>query len=264
MRGGEPSAVSLSTRQTRPERIGLRSPENCAPSGQRSRGRSAGLPAGTPARVRPVANGRVGGGSGPGHQGCGGKAASVRPPSMRPASAGRLCLKPLGIETCSWPSAPLHACLSRLACPHHGEPLVQGQSRLRSAPFHSPPRARMLHDRYALPAQAAPFGAAAIPDRARARRGQLDELLTIAARVPDHGKLAALALHRLRRRGARKGGRDRGAGFKANNPEADDDKVAFERNRLLLRAGHHRRRLHRRATCEDPGMGAGIRPARSA
>ncbi|AMJ63565.1 nitroreductase family protein [Bosea sp. PAMC 26642] len=63
--------------------------------------------------------------------------------------------------------------------------------------------------------------------------GQLNDLLTIAARVPDHGKLAPWRF--IVFEGA---GRDKAAdivaeAFKTKNPQADADKVAFERSRLM-------------------------------
>lgn len=62
---------------------------------------------------------------------------------------------------------------------------------------------------------------------------QLREILTVAARVPDHGKLVPWRF--IIFSGAAK---EKAAGivagvFKERNPQADDDKVDFERKRLL-------------------------------
>ena len=62
---------------------------------------------------------------------------------------------------------------------------------------------------------------------------QLREILTVAARVPDHGKLAPWRF--IVFAGAAK---EKAAGivadvFKERNPQADEEKVAFERKRLL-------------------------------
>jgi nitroreductase len=62
---------------------------------------------------------------------------------------------------------------------------------------------------------------------------QLDELLTIAARVPDHGKLAPWRFIVFSGVAKEKAAEIVAQGFKAKNPEADADKIAFERGRLL-------------------------------
>jgi len=62
---------------------------------------------------------------------------------------------------------------------------------------------------------------------------QLDELLNIAARVPDHGKLAPWRFIVFAGEGRDKAAAIVAQGFRAKNPEADESKVAFERNRLL-------------------------------
>jgi nitroreductase len=72
------------------------------------------------------------------------------------------------------------------------------------------------------------FLAAPGPDAA-----QIDELLTVASRVPDHGKLVPWRFIVFAGAGREKAAEIVAQGFKANNPEADDNKVAFERNRLL-------------------------------
>lgn len=61
---------------------------------------------------------------------------------------------------------------------------------------------------------------------------QLDELLTIAARVPDHGKLAPWRFIVFAGAGKDKAAEIIAAGFKAKNPEADADKLALERARF--------------------------------
>jgi nitroreductase len=61
---------------------------------------------------------------------------------------------------------------------------------------------------------------------------QLDQLLTIAARVPDHGKLAPWRFIVFEGEGRDKAGEIVASAFKSRNPDADAEKVAFERNRL--------------------------------
>jgi nitroreductase len=71
------------------------------------------------------------------------------------------------------------------------------------------------------------FLAAPGPDAA-----QLDQLLTIAARVPDHGKLAPWRFIVFEGEARDRAGDIVAAAFKARNPDADAEKIAFERNRL--------------------------------
>ena len=95
------------------------------------------------------------------------------------------------------------------------------------------------------------------------RAGELDTLLTVASRVPDHGKLTPWRFIVFDGDARLKAGDAIAAIFKANNPQATDDQIAFERNRLaraplvvavVSRAGTAR---------EDPRMGAGALSRRS-
>jgi nitroreductase len=61
---------------------------------------------------------------------------------------------------------------------------------------------------------------------------QLAELLTIAARVPDHGKLVPWRFIVFTGEAKDKAARIVGEAFKQRYPDADDDKVEFERKRL--------------------------------
>jgi nitroreductase len=61
---------------------------------------------------------------------------------------------------------------------------------------------------------------------------ELDTLLTIASRVPDHGKLAPWRFVVFEGDARGKAGDVIAKIFKAKNPMATDDQVAFERNRL--------------------------------
>lgn len=72
------------------------------------------------------------------------------------------------------------------------------------------------------------FLAAPGPDQA-----QLETLLTIASRVPDHGKLAPWRFIVFAGPAREKAGDIVAQAFKARNPDADADKLAFERNRLM-------------------------------
>jgi nitroreductase len=55
----------------------------------------------------------------------------------------------------------------------------------------------------------------------------------VAARVPDHGKLAPWRFIVFSGAAKEKAAEIVGAVFKERNPQADEDKVAFERKRLL-------------------------------
>jgi nitroreductase len=62
--------------------------------------------------------------------------------------------------------------------------------------------------------------------------GELDTLLTIASRVPDHGKLTPWRFIVFAGEARLTAGEAIAAVFKASNPQATEDQVAFERNRL--------------------------------
>lgn len=62
---------------------------------------------------------------------------------------------------------------------------------------------------------------------------QLDDLLTIASRVPDHGKLAPWRFVVFEGAAREKAGDIVAEAFKTKNPQADAEKIAFERNRLV-------------------------------
>jgi nitroreductase len=61
---------------------------------------------------------------------------------------------------------------------------------------------------------------------------ELETLLTVASRVPDHGKLTPWRFIVFEGDARRKAGDAIAAAFKANHPEAKDENVAFERERL--------------------------------
>ena len=61
---------------------------------------------------------------------------------------------------------------------------------------------------------------------------ELDTLLTIAARVPDHGRLAPWRFIIIEGEARRRIGEAIAAAFKADQPDADDARVESERNRL--------------------------------
>ena len=62
--------------------------------------------------------------------------------------------------------------------------------------------------------------------------GELDELLTIAARVPDHGKLAPWRFILFEGEGRAAAGRLIAKVFQADNPDADVERVELEGKRL--------------------------------
>ena len=77
---------------------------------------------------------------------------------------------------------------------------------------------------------------------------ELDTLLTVASRVPDHGKLTPWRFIVFDGDARLKAGEAIETVFKANNPQATADQIAFERNRLaraplvvavVSRAGPH-------------------------
>jgi len=61
---------------------------------------------------------------------------------------------------------------------------------------------------------------------------ELDTLLTIAARVPDHGRLAPWRFIIIEGEARRRIGEAIAVAFKADQPDADDARVESERNRL--------------------------------
>jgi nitroreductase len=61
---------------------------------------------------------------------------------------------------------------------------------------------------------------------------ELDTLLTVASRVPDHGKLTPWRFIVFAGNARLKAGEAIAAVFRANNPQATEDQIAFERNRL--------------------------------
>jgi nitroreductase len=79
-------------------------------------------------------------------------------------------------------------------------------------------------------------------------RDEIDTLLTVASRVPDHGKLTPWRFIVFEGEARRKAGDAIAAAFQAAKPEATADQIAFERNRLaraplviavVSRAGPH-------------------------
>jgi nitroreductase len=63
-------------------------------------------------------------------------------------------------------------------------------------------------------------------------RGDLDTLLTIASRVPDHGRLVPWRFIVLEGEARHRIGEAIAAAFRADQPGVDETRVAFERNRL--------------------------------
>ena len=61
---------------------------------------------------------------------------------------------------------------------------------------------------------------------------EIDTILTIGARVPDHGKMTPWRFIVFEGDARAKAGETIAAVFKAANPQATDEQVAFERNRL--------------------------------
>jgi nitroreductase len=61
---------------------------------------------------------------------------------------------------------------------------------------------------------------------------ELDTLLTVASRVPDHGKLTPWRFIVFEGDARIAAGETIASAFKAANPQATEDQIAFERNRL--------------------------------
>ncbi len=61
---------------------------------------------------------------------------------------------------------------------------------------------------------------------------ELDQLLTIAVRVPDHGRLTPWRFIVLEGDARHRIGETIAAAYRADDPAADEEKVAFERDRL--------------------------------
>lgn len=64
------------------------------------------------------------------------------------------------------------------------------------------------------------------------RPDELDTLLTIAARVPDHGRLTPWRFVVIEGEARRRIGQAIAAAFKADQPDADETRIAPERDRL--------------------------------
>ncbi len=62
---------------------------------------------------------------------------------------------------------------------------------------------------------------------------ELDKLLTIASRVPDHGRLVPWRFIVIERQGAERIGEVIARTFAEDNPDADAERLAMERGRLL-------------------------------
>ena len=60
----------------------------------------------------------------------------------------------------------------------------------------------------------------------------IETLLTVAARVPDHGRLVPWRFILLQGEARRRIGRAIGEAFRSDQPQADAEKIAFEENRL--------------------------------
>src|SRR3954468_19657770 len=61
---------------------------------------------------------------------------------------------------------------------------------------------------------------------------EIETLLTVASRVPDHGKLTPWRFIVFEGDARLKAGATIASVFKAANPQANEDQIAFERNRL--------------------------------
>src|SRR6202048_4145798 len=85
---------------------------------------------------------------------------------------------------------------------------------------------------------------------------EIDTLLTVASRVPDHGKLAPWRFIVFEGEARRAAGEAIASAFRAKYPDAKPEHIAAERA-ADARAAGDRRSQPRGATCEDSRMGAG-------
>src|SRR6266542_2668834 len=85
---------------------------------------------------------------------------------------------------------------------------------------------------------------------------EIETLLTVASRVPDHGKLVPWRFIIFEGEARLAAGEAIVAAFAAKYPDAKPEHVEAERNRLARAAGH-RSGQPRRTAREDSGMGAG-------
>src|SRR5262249_22137671 len=90
----------------------------------------------------------------------------------------------------------------------------------------------------------------------RPSAAHIETLLTIASRVPDHGKLVPWRFIIFEGDARLAAGEAIVAAFCAKYPQAKPEHIEAERIRLA-RAARHRGGEPRRAACEDSGMGAG-------
>jgi nitroreductase len=86
---------------------------------------------------------------------------------------------------------------------------------------------------------------------------EIDTLLTVASRVPDHGKLAPWRFIVFEGEARRTAGEAIAAAFRAKYPDAKPEHIAAERRASGARATRDRRSEPRWPACENPRMGAG-------
>ena len=87
---------------------------------------------------------------------------------------------------------------------------------------------------------------------------ELDLLLTVAARVPDHGRLTPWRFIVLQGEARHRIGDTIAAACRADHPAADEAKLALERDPSGPRPARRRHRVAGAAAREDPGMGADL------
>jgi nitroreductase len=85
---------------------------------------------------------------------------------------------------------------------------------------------------------------------------EIDTLLTVASRLPDHGKLAPWRFIVFEGESRRSAGEAIAAAFRVKYPDARPEHIAAERA-SGAGATRDRRGEPRQPACENPGMGAG-------
>ena len=86
---------------------------------------------------------------------------------------------------------------------------------------------------------------------------EIETLLKVASRVPDHGKLAPWRFILFEGDARAAAGETIASAFRADRPDATPDQIDFRAQSPCARAIGDRGGEPRRSACENPGMGAG-------
>ena len=89
-------------------------------------------------------------------------------------------------------------------------------------------------------------------------RGELQTILALAARVPDHGKLAPWRFIVFEGEGLERAGAVVAEAFARREPQADAARIELGARPFRPLAAGHRGGVARRAACQDSAVGTGI------